>query len=689
MKGLPKGARIAPLAPALNPGDLVLYENDGAPILALILSLKRDRFQLLNDRAREIELPAARLYRLPFTTAMPTSQRERADKLAELVRQAQSEAQHLELADVWALVVEQPREYSVAEISELTATALRDSLAAHLATFLALVADRTYFKRHKETFSPRPKETVEQLLHAAAVAAERRSKQQRVLQELRARLVDRAAPLSAEVEGAIQLLTEVAAECEGLQEREAEIREWLEVCSTGLGTSQHGTLADQAGEILDRIGCLTPSTNLAPTRHRIRDYSTEVLALADAQARRQLSPDPSRRDLTSLSTFTIDDASTQDMDDALSIEHTGDGFRLGIHIADMTTSIEEGSALDVSAKQRATSLYLPERTIHMFPDILAGRALSLLPGEVRPAVSCFVELDRRFTVLRTEIVRSLIRSARRYTYDEVTQLLNDGADRDLAPLYEIAMQYESERLEKGAIKAAKRDLILSADSTTGQVTFTEIDEADPARNLVGELMIWVNQIFAEFAATHGAALIFRGQAPCDVDPHIAAQRVPPGPAQDYVVRSLFKRSETASRPIPHASLGLRAYAQISSPIRRYADLVNQRQLVSLLQGKGPRYSESEIADCIGQLEEPLGRATAVSKESRRFWMLQYIANEKRSETLEGTVLKDDPRGTLVELAHLYFPVMLRSQKRLSPGVSVKLRVIDIRPRSDLIRLELL
>ncbi len=686
MKGLPKGARTAPLAPALNPGDLVLYENDGAPILALILALKRDRFQLLNDRAREVELPAARLYRIPFTTEMPNGQRERADKLIQLVQQARTDAQSVALADVWGLVFEQPREYTVTELAELAAP--RDSLAAHLATFLALMVDRTYFKRHKDTFSPRPKETVEQLLHAAAVVAERRAKQQRVLQELRGRLADRDAALSADVENAIHLLKEVAAECDGLQEREAEIREWLEVCGSGLGTTQHGTLADQAGDILDRTGFLSATTNLAPIRHRIRsEHSPELLTAAEERAARPLPADPSRRDLTALSTFTIDDASTQDMDDALSVEHTGEGFRLGIHIVDITASIDEGGVLDSGAKQRATSLYLPERTIHMFPDALAGRALSLLPGESRPAVSCFVELDRRFAVRRTEIVRSTIRSARRYTYDEVTALL-DGSDRELAPLYEIAMHYESERLEKGAIKAAKRDLILSADQASGRVSFTEIDEADPARNLVGELMVWVNQLFAEFAVSHGAALIFRGQAPCDVDPHIAAQRVPPGPAQDYVVRSLFKRSETSCRPIPHASLGLRAYAQISSPIRRYADLVNQRQLVSLLQGKGPRYTESDITDYISQLEEPLGRAAAVSKESRRFWMLQYIANEKRSEILEGTVLKDDPRGTLVELSSLYFPVMLRSQKRLRPGDVVKLRVVDIRPRSDLIRLEL-
>ena len=130
MKGLPKGARLAPLAPALNPGDLVLYENDGSPILALILSLKRDRFVVLNDRNREVEMPAARLYRLPFSTPMPASQRERVETLTQLMTTARTASTTVALADVWSLVYEQSREYTITELAELSCD--RDSLANHL-----------------------------------------------------------------------------------------------------------------------------------------------------------------------------------------------------------------------------------------------------------------------------------------------------------------------------------------------------------------------------------------------------------------------------------------------------------------------------------------------------------------------------------------------------------------------------
>ena len=136
-----------------------------------------------------------------------------------------------------------------------------------------------------------------------------------------------------------------------------------------------------------------------------------------------------RKDLTDLLTFTIDGESAKDFDDAVSLESMGEGYRLGVHIADVSHFVTENSHLDEEAFERGTSVYYADGVIPMLPEILSNEACSLKPNEVRLTLSVIIDFDRQGNALATQIHKSFIKSRRRFTYTEVAKLLEQGSKK--------------------------------------------------------------------------------------------------------------------------------------------------------------------------------------------------------------------------------------------------------------------
>jgi exoribonuclease-2 len=267
----------------------------------------------------------------------------------------------------------------------------------------------------------------------------------------------------------------------------------------------------------------------------------------------------------------------------------------------------------------------------------------------------------------------------------VPYLLNHD-DHDLNVLYNIASHLTQMRLESGAVQIQKGDASVSL-SEDGSMSLQEIDEQSPARSLVGEMMVLANSIMAECAAANDVPLIFRGQPHPDrnrsIDPLI-----PDGPARDYAQRSLLKKSTVSTSPEPHASLGLKAYAQITSPIRRYADIVNQKQLLCWLSTGQPYFTHSDLQEIIHDTEETLSRANQISRESKRFWLLRYIEEHRHDATLLcGTVIRTDLKFPIVELDRTYLTVQARCHNAVRLGERVRLKLNSIKPAFDEIRVE--
>ncbi len=688
---LPKGSSKTAFATTLSAGALVMYENDSDPILAIVIQFRKNRYAIFNDRGRELEIDPVRIHELPGRApANLASAQDRVQFLTQLMSTARAKASEVSLSELWEFVKDDPRNYLTADLAKLYLG--DDSLPQHLALRLALLQAQTYFKRQREYFVPRSAEQVEELTRVARAADERRRKEKVTIEFFKLRLHDPALPIPDEARDTLRLLEDIAVDAAHLDNsRQKEVKELLDQSASILGLQPQGRAPERAFSILLKIAHFCPDQNLALLRHRppiqFSEKTRENASQIDLFAARG---DKSRRDLTTLACVTIDDDSTKDMDDALSLEKSKDGYTLGIHISDVAALVAPETAVEEEAKRRATSIYLPDRTIHMLPEVLSEDRASLRAGEIRPTLSCIIRLTQQLEIENFEIVPSIIKVHTRLNYvgvdDHLEQRVAVDSPVSLDLLFQIAMNQQTYRISRGASMMQKKEVIPVVNAR-GEARFDEIDEESPARSLIAEMMVLANRLCAEFAASHGLPLIFRGQEPPDAG-YDEVQDMPEGTPRDYALRARLKRSVSGTKPMPHSTLGLSAYAQVTSPIRRYSDLCNQRQLISFLKdGKG-YYSHAMLSEILKGLEEPLATAMAVSKETRRYWLLKFLALRSQTDPLiEGTVVRIDLKNPLVELDHLYSPFFVKCEETPRLGSRIKARIIAVHPHSDYVRLE--
>jgi ribonuclease R len=352
-------------------------------------------------------------------------------------------------------------------------------------------------------------------------------------------------------------------------------------------------------------------------------------------------PDVARRDLRSLTTFTIDPASARDFDDAISAQELGEGhWRIWVHIADVSAHVRPGSPVDREAYRRATSVYVPGTVEPMLPHALSSDACSLRPGEDRLAVTVEMEL-RGAEVVKASFHRSLVRSDERLDYDRVDRIF---AGREPAPA-PWAGPLAAARAAADALNRAREARgALAVESSEPEFSFDEegnVLEARPvpqteAHRLIEHLMIAANEQVAALVESRGVPALFRVHerpepeavkrlvaqlASLDVPTPPLPEPMSPQQAADLVgeisrmvaqhvrrtgrgraaltslvLRSL-KQAHYSPRNLGHAGLRSPRYTHFTSPIRRYPDLVVHRALLSAVGGgeDAPRASGLEEA----------------------------------------------------------------------------------------------
>ncbi len=695
----PKGSSKLPpgKGPQADPllGAFVQYEDNAAVILAVVIATKKDKLSILNLRGRELDLAANRLYVLPAKEPSGLSgQAARVEALCALQARIDAEANKLNVEELWSFVHEEPKAFSVAELC--AAYFGSDEVAQHAGLRVALIREKTHFKREKDLFEPRPQATVEDLKRAEEVKRKKTQVRDATIEFLSRRLRDSALSVPHEAEGNMRLMEEVAA---GIQHadpaRLKEGRDLVHAACEALSIPQHSNIEKQAFELLVKVGVFHQDTNLSLIRHGVPvRCSPESLREAEnVEVPGSLADFPPhersfRRDLTGLKAITIDDASTKDMDDALSLEQTQDGWELGVHITDVSSAILPETHLDREARHRATSVYCADQTINMLPDELSEQKLSLRQNTVRPCLSVVLSLSKSLEIVRSEIVPSFVRVAQRLSYDDVDRMLEEG-DPTLLTLHDIAAACEESRIRNGAVRVHKREAVPFKEPD-GSIRLLEIDEDSPARVLVSEMMVLANRLMAEYAAAHNIPVLFRGQErPDDAPPaqERRQQETPEGPAKDFSARSKLKKSTVTFEPQHHSGLGLDAYIQATSPIRRYLDLCHQRQFISYLRTSKPWVTRDELAEIFQEVEVHLQAATVAGRETRRYWLMRYLEQRDRNSPITGTVVRTDLKTPLVELDEAYLTVFARVPKGTRLGDRLPFRISLIDPRGDSIRLE--
>lgn len=660
---------------SLFAGAIVDYEQSGSPHLALVIDMRGNKWRLVNESGTEVTLPASRIFAYPSDNQdVPESAQARAERLQAVLQSAEKLKREINLAELWEVLAEEGGSFELDDLQGVVFP--EESLASHIALRRALLADTTYFKRRKNSFEPRSAEAVEQLKIKAEVETRKAEERDSLVDSICRNIQGESSELPRAV-AAIEQLAALGTQAAGAKKSLEVVKAVAQRASIKLS----GRSEDQAFDLLVAAGHFSPHENVAVYKYgRSRGFDPEVLAAADSKkAEIDTSPverNSKREDLTSVHTVSIDSEETCDIDDALSIEETKDGYRIGIHISDVSASIEHGTVLHDEALGRATSIYCPDFQIPMFPPALSADGLSLLEGKERKAISFLIDFDRSFNVSERTILRSIVKVDRRLSYDQVDELLceertdaslDEKSDWMLPLLWSAAMKLEEKRSDNGAIAFHRREMtpVVSSD---GKLELQESMDDSPSRKLVGELMILANETAALWSRDNSVPLIFRSQDSPDEDLTEASAVVPDGPAREYYVRSLLKRSVASTDALPHAGLGLEAYTHITSPIRRVIDLINQRQLMSSLEQGTPYYSLDQINLLKGQVEASLSEAGAIQREGARYWLFTYLKRLKLS-SIGATIVKTDGPKPLAELDTIYslLPFRPNTQKNKERG----------------------
>ena len=386
--------------------------------------------------------------------------------------------------------------------------------------------------------------------------------------------------------------------------------------------------------------------------------------------------------MTFLPCFSIDYETTRDVDDALSLEKKDDTtFRVGIHITDVAEILPVDSLINEEAFERGETIYLPEGKISMIPLMLSEDLCSLVAARQRPAISILADLDRDGNLFGFEIVPTIIEIKERFAYSEVDRML--GSDERFSLLLALSQGLRRKRIEQGALILSIPEIMVrvNRDKT---ILVEKREKETASQTIVSEFMILANWLSARFFKERGVPAIYRSQ----LEPRELIDSAPDRVPQlllNYRQRRLLSRAEIGTDPQCHSTLGLDCYTTMTSPIRKYMDLVIQRQLKSVLNGSQPEYSEEELKRIITELESTQNRIKMVEQQRLRYWLLRYL-ERMIGEKVTAMVLDRNHRGYLLLLTDYLLEVNPSIPNReLQPGDEIMVRVEKVDPRLEILR----
>jgi len=446
------------------------------------------------------------------------------------------------------------------------------------------------------------------------------------------------------------------------------------------------------GEVIEILGKpldhTTEMISIAKSFKIRTKFPEEVLEEANQFSEETIRKEiPNRLDLRDKVVFTIDPADAKDFDDALSIETIDKNrFLVGVHIADVSFFVKENSALDLEARKRGTSVYLVNYVVPMLPEALSNKWCSLVPGEDRLCFSVFIEMNKKAEVLNYRIEETVINNKRRFTYDEVEEILKSGKGdfaEELLQLNEIAKILFRKRIQSGGIDFTTDEVrfILGSDGVPIEVKKKEHLQS---YKLIEDFMLLANKIIAKegkkYEDIKKVPFIYRVHDVPDEEKirqlasfvnslgyrlNIAGgvkskslqkllEQVKGKPEEvlvnEVMIRAMAK-AEYSEKNIGHYGLAFQHYTHFTSPIRRYPDLVVHR-LIKEYKNEISSKRANELRKIIPDICKTSSVAERIAMEAEReaikFKQVQFMKN-KIGEEFEGIISGVQAFGIFVEI----------------------------------------
>ena len=472
-----------------------------------------------------------------------------------------------------------------------------------------------------------------------------------------------------------------------------------------------------------------------------QEFPEDVLESAREQAEKFDEENlEGRLDLTDEVIITIDPVDARDFDDAISLTRIENGhWKLGVHIADVSHFVPRNSALDREARERATSVYLPDQVIPMLPEIISNNLASLQPDHVRFAKSVIIEFTPDGARVATEVRSAAIKSRRRFTYEEVDDFLDNPESwrtkitpevfELLEKMHELAMILRKRRVERGAIELDLRDVELELDKD-GKVSGAHLVENTISHKIIEECMLAANEAVAQNLIDNEWLFLRRVHENPDprklqkltefveelgietegLESRFEIQRVidemsekPESRAVNYAVLRTMQKAEYGPQEEGHFALAAPSYCHFTSPIRRYPDLTVHRLVETLERGENPRQDLDALKSLGNHCSGRERRAEEAERELTKVKLLGYLEDhigtkmeavitgvqdfgifaqglDMPAEGLISIASLDDDFYTYEETSHSLVGKRADNRYRLGDHVVVQVKKVDIERR---------
>jgi exoribonuclease-2 len=325
--------------------------------------------------------------------------------------------------------------------------------------------------------------------------------------------------------------------------------------------------------------------------------------------------------------------------------------------------------------------------IPMFPPELATGPMSLVQGKVCPALSFGIVLDEMGNVQDYSIHASLIKPTYRLTYEDVDEMLELGvsAEPEIAAIATWAIRREEWRKSQGAIAIHMPEAVIKVRED-GEIFIDVLDDSR-SRQLVAEMMILAGEVAGRYGQTHQIPLPFRGQPQPELPSEEELVQLPAGPVRFCAMRRCMPRSEMSITPLRHAGLGLETYTQVTSPIRRYTDLLSHFQLKAHLRGDPLPFATEHLQETMLSVTTAAYEATMVERQTNRYWGLEYLRRHPQQvwQALVLRWLREHDNLGLILLEDLGLELVMRFKRTVSLGDRLEVQVSHADPRQDVIQ----